>query len=106
MDCQASLSNALVPSKDVEMDCQAKVQSCSRTQKLEKGSCLHLRTARPPNSLYRRDSACAMADKPRFATFSAYSSTEPSGNLKRFWTTEVNSLILRPLVPKCEKVKQ
>ena len=62
----------------------------------------HLRTAKPPRSLYRRDSACAMAERPRLATFSAYSSTDPSGNLNRFWTTEVSSRIRRPLTPKTE----
>ncbi len=64
-----------------------------------KGSDAHLLTARPPSSLYRRDSACAMAHRPRLLTFSAYSSTLPSGNLKRFCTTEVSSRILRPFTP-------
>ena len=40
-----------------------------------------------------------MAQRPRLATFSAYSSTEASWNLKRFCTTEVSSLILRPFSP-------
>jgi hypothetical protein len=36
---------------------------------------------------------------PRLFTFSAYSSTEPSGNWKRFWTTEVSSRMRRPFSP-------
>lgn len=61
---------------------------------------MYLRTARPPSSLYRSDSAWAMAQRPLLITFSAYSSTLFSGNLKRFWTIDVNSLILRPFSPE------
>lgn len=50
-------------------------------------------------SLYLKDSACAMAQRPRVATFSAYSSTACSGILNLFRTTEVSSRILRPFSP-------
>lgn len=36
-------------------------------------------------------------------TFSAYSSTDPSGNLKRFCTTEVSSRMRRPFSPRQPK---
>ena len=67
------------------------------------GTGAYLLTARPPSSLYRRDSACAMAHRPRLLTFSAYSSTLPSGNLNLFCTTDVSSLILRPFTPACRQ---
>lgn len=35
-------------------------------------NCINLLTARPPISLYLRDSHCAIAQRPRAATFSAY----------------------------------
>jgi hypothetical protein len=41
----------------------------------------------------------AMAHSPRVWTFSAYSSTVPSGKLNLFWTTLVSSRILRPFSP-------
>merc|ERR1719219_1526269 len=47
----------------------------------------------------RRDSAWAMAHRPRVATFSAYNSTVPSGKLNLFWTTLVSSRILLPFSP-------
>ena len=40
-----------------------------------------------------------MAQRPLVCTFSAYSSTVPSGKLNLFWTTLVSSLILRPFSP-------
>ena len=40
-----------------------------------------------------------MAHSPLVWTFSAYSSTVPSGKLNLFWTTLVSSLILRPFSP-------
>lgn len=64
---------------------------------------IHLLTARPPINLYLRDSHCAIAQRPRAATFSAYNylmigaylivkyatynvvtSTVPSGKLNLF----------------------
>ena len=42
----------------------------------------------------------AMAHRPLVATFSAYSSTLPSGKLNLFWTTAVSSLILFPFSPR------
>lgn len=40
-----------------------------------------------------------MADRPRLWTRSANISTLPSGKPKRFWTADVNSLILWPFSP-------
>lgn len=59
----------------------------------------YLRTASPPINLYLKDSAWAIAHNPLVATFSAYNSTECSRKLNRFWTTDVNSRILRPFSP-------
>lgn len=67
---------------------------------------VNLRTARPPRSLQRNDSACAMAHKPLLLTLSAQSSTLFSGNLNLFCTTEVSSLILLPFSPNHTKIKQ
>ncbi len=60
----------------------------------------YLRTAKPPISLYLKDSAWAMAHRPLVATFSAYSSTDPSEKPNLFCTTEVSSRIRRPFSPK------
>ena len=42
---------------------------------------------------------CATAHRPRFATFSAYSSTEFSAKFHRFCTTAVSSRMRRPFSP-------
>lgn len=41
----------------------------------------------------------------KMITFSAYSSTDPSGNLKRFCTTLVSSRMRRPFTPAWRTVK-
>merc|ERR1719453_1634988 len=51
------------------------------------------------------DSHCAMAQRPRLFTRSAYSSTEPSGNLKRFCTREVSSRMRRPFSPSTSRAR-
>jgi hypothetical protein len=67
--------------------------------------CTHRRTARPPSSLYRNDSHCATAESPRLCTFSAYKSSEFSGNLNRFCTSDVSSRMRRPFSPRTSCVR-
>ena len=53
------------------------------------------RTAMPPRGLYRKDSACAVAQLARFSFLSAKGSTLISKIPNRFYTTDVSSRSLR-----------
>ena len=76
--------------------CMAAVASDLAKQTCCCSPCVHLRALQKQKyTPLRQEQQCT---KPP-PTFSAYSSTEPSGNLKRFCTTLVSSRMRRPFTP-------
>lgn len=70
----------------------------------DNGKDVYLRTAKPPMSLYRNDSAWAIAHRPLVSTFSAYNSMPGvlwlSEIPKRLFRTAVSSLMRLPFSPR------